>query len=162
MKILRCLVFVGLACFTVEMVSGKEAVDTELKKIILSVEDYKNDRVSYTAHYSGFTRDAPPFLQKDFKEGRDIILRVGGPQLPVIAEQSDVESIIEKLRAGAVVKVTGKVREARIQSRAARTSDYFLELTGLEVVKEAPSVSEGAKLKRHANAAKKRAGTVTQ
>lgn len=139
MSKLHYLVVFGLACFSVQMVSGKDAVETELKKIILSVEDYKNDRVSYTARYLGFTRDAPPFLNKDFKDGRDIILNVGGPQLPVIAEQDDFQSIIQKISPGALVKVRGKVRESRISSRAARTSDYYLELSGLEVVKEAPA-----------------------
>ncbi len=111
----------------------------ELRQIILHPEKYKNKTVGYTAPFHGFTRNAPPFLERSgFNEKKEVIMMVGGPQIPVVAKLKDVEEALTQLKRGTKVKVIGKLKEARVDPKRPATSGYYLELESYKILDEPP------------------------
>jgi len=116
---------------------AKEYGKTTLKSILLDASEYKNDRVVYEAVYNGFTTNAPYFLDKNgFKEGKDVVISAGGPQFLIIAERDDIDDVLLKLKRGSVIKVSGKVRKMKREPKYGINTGHYLELEGLELVRE--------------------------
>jgi len=129
---------------------AKDYGDTTLKSILLDAGEYKNDRVSYTAPYGGFTTNAPLFLDKNgFKEGKDVVINAGSAQFLIIAEREDVEAQLVELKRGSTIKVSGKVREMKKDPKRGIGTGHYLELEALEVVKEAARDVAKKKMVQH-------------
>lgn len=129
--------------------------DTTLKSILMDASEYKNDRVSYTAPYGGFTTNAPLFLDKNgFREGKHIVISAGSPQFLIIGEKDDVEATLLELKRGSIIKVSGKVREMKKDPKRGIGTGHYLELESLEVVKEASREVAKKKVLQHKKAKK--------
>lgn len=139
-----------------ETIEAKDAGDNTLKAILLDPKEYKNDHVTYTAPYGGFTANAPLFLDKNgFKEGKQVVISAGSRQLPVIADRNDVDTILLDLKRGSIVKVSGKVKEMKKDPKRGIGTGFYLELDSLEVVKEATVAHSQKKHMLHKKGAKK-------
>lgn len=110
--------------------------DPTLKSILLEIEDYRNDRVTYKAVYTGFAKNPPAHFENNsrFREGKHVLIKAGSLQLPVVAELDDVKPILEELRHGALVQLNGKIRELDRDRKKGFGSGYYLELEGFEVI----------------------------
>ncbi|MEM6884278.1 MAG: hypothetical protein AAF571_04545 [Verrucomicrobiota bacterium] len=137
--LLSSLVIVITAAVAVTNTAEAQKVygDTTLKSILMDASEFKNDRVSYTAPYGGFTTNAPLFIDRNgFKEGKHVVINAGGTQFLIIAEKDDVESTLLDLKRGSIIKVSGKVREMKNDPKRGINTGHYLELEGLEVVRE--------------------------
>ncbi|MEM1158316.1 MAG: hypothetical protein AAF649_00845 [Verrucomicrobiota bacterium] len=112
--------------------------DPNLKSILLNIEDYKNDRVTYKAVYGGFAKNAPEYFENNarFREGKDVLIRAGSLQLPVVGELDDMKPVLETLRNGALVQLSGKIKELDRERKRGIGCGYYLELEGFTVLDE--------------------------
>ncbi|MEM6820595.1 MAG: hypothetical protein AAF558_01460 [Verrucomicrobiota bacterium] len=137
---MKAIIYFIVALFTINLIPqalAKDIGEVELKKILLDLDEYKNDKVNYQGRYGGFTKNPPPFLEKSgFDEDDEVIVLVGGTQLPVIAEEESVKMTLGTLKRGSLVKVSGKIKEAKRDPKHPATSGYYLEMKSFEVLKE--------------------------
>ena len=103
-------------------------------------EKHKNKLLSYTEIYLNFLTTFPEYMEaQGFKSSRWILLEVGDPRLPVLAKKKDdMVTMVSGLKAGTMVKVTGRVREFKLDPRFALAPTFYIEADSIVVDSTVP------------------------
>jgi hypothetical protein len=137
----RYLLIVALVV-TAGLLHAATPTTNEIAFSVLKVapEKHKNKLLSYTEVYINFLTTFPEYMEgSGFKSSRWILLEVGDPRLPVLAKKSDdMVAMVSGLKAGAMVKVTGRVREFKLDPRFAMAPTCYVEAESIIVDSTAP------------------------
>lgn len=91
-------------------------------------EKYRSKLIAYSEVYRGIAATLPYYMEvQGFKADRCMILHIGDPGLPVIVKKKTEEmEMVGKLKEGGKVRVTGRVREFKADSRLVGTPKYYM------------------------------------
>lgn len=135
MKAQLLLLIVGATLLVPSIGFSYSEIDYDTLKV--DPKKFKNDRVTYTATYKGFLSKIPRFADRSgFNQKKHVMFGVGSHHVPVMAKNDDeMKAFLAKVKEGSIVKVSGKIREFRIDPKRAVVSGFYLDLEGIELVK---------------------------
>lgn len=116
----------------------EEYKEIEYGALKLAPENYKNDKVMYTEKFEKYHTTFANYMERSgFRSDKYIMLSVGDFKIPVIAKKTDeMVAFVGPLARNSVVKVYGKVRKFRVQSRGeiGAAPEYYVEAEKIEFV----------------------------
>lgn len=134
-----CILFVA-ASLELEAATFKAESYTsvESKTLKLKPEDYRNKKIYYEGLYTSTQTTFPAYAERNgIKAGKYFWLVITPDNLPVIVRKGkNLDDAVMALKRGSTVKVYGKVRKFKYQSKHTVLPYYYLELAHIEVVKE--------------------------
>lgn len=101
-------------------------------------EKFRSKKVAYEERFTMFLTSMPEYMVRSgIKEDSHFLLVVGDPQLPVIIRKNaKVNETVSGLKAGAIVKVSGRVREFDVDPRRGMMPRYYVDADEVVYVKE--------------------------
>lgn len=137
--------------------AGYEEVDYKL--VQASPEKFKNDRITYSGHFLGFTNTAPEYMVESGIDHHKYFL-IGLDNLKVLAiakksRNKELDELLVGLKPGAVLQVYGRIKKFRVEPRHALQSAYYLEVTEVVVRDDQPAARVLPRLPQRSNQARK-------
>lgn len=107
-------------------------------QVIVAPEKYKNKAVVYVEEYRSFLTAFPSYIEASgFKTEKWFLLEIGDPRLPVMyRKKTDTITIIANFKPGSRVRVEGRIKEYRLNSRAGVMPNYYVEADAITLVAE--------------------------
>jgi hypothetical protein len=127
MKRLLFVLTLATAAATLPAATSTNEVPFTMLKV--APEKYRGKLIIYADVYRGIEATLPYYMEvRGFKSDRCMVLTVGDPGLPVIVKKKDdIMEIVSKLREGLKVRVTGRIREFKADSRLIGTPKYYVD-----------------------------------
>lgn len=113
--------------------------DVSFAMLKVAPERFRSKLITYTEVYNNFLTTLPDYMEASgFKPARWLLLDIGDPRLPVmIKKKEEIAELVAGLKAGTKVRVSGRVREFKFDSRFAMAPKFYIDADSISVEKEA-------------------------
>ena len=123
-------------CAALTALAERTYQEVEFPALKVAAESYERKYVTYTERFLDLSATFWPHMERSgFKSPKYVLLAVGGTEFPVIAKKTDeLTATLAALERGALVKVSGKVREFRREPKQTMFPRFYLALDSIEVL----------------------------
>jgi hypothetical protein len=126
----RFLLVLALTLFSGNLYAATAATnDVPYALLKMTPEKYKSKLFSFTEVYREVLTTLPFYMDgSTFKGARWAVVYIGDPNLPVlIKKKPEVITMLTELKAGCMVRVYGRVREFKPDSRFVGVPSHYVE-----------------------------------
>lgn len=125
--------------------AGAGAATTNTNVVVFALlkaapEKFRGKKVVYVERFSMFLTSMPDYMVRSgIKESSHFLLVVGDPQLPVIIRKNaKVIETVAALKAGTMLRVSGRLREFDVEPRRGMLPPYYIDADEVSPDKGAP------------------------
>jgi len=138
LPILVCI----LVCWTV--VAETETAEISYNELKIAPENYKSKKIAYSAAFRNVSTTFLPYMEKSgFRPDKYLWIVAGDLSVPAMVKKTDdVTKLVAGLKRGVHIRITGKIKEFKVEPKQTLHARYYVKVENLAVSDDAVIVRE--------------------